>query len=161
MKKLTFATLFVVFISSSAIAQAPQLYVELFGPSVFGINFDSRFAKKENGLGGRVGIGGFSIDGEGFLFVPFGLNYLVGKDGTKNFLEIGAGATYVSYLSDGVEGDPDGRLADTFGHLTMGYRYQPIGNGVTFRVSINPIIDFKSGTFWPLYGGVSVGYKFK
>ncbi len=161
MKKLTFATLFVILISSSAIAQAPQLYAELGGPSLAGLNFDSRFTKSEKGIGGRIGIGGFSIDGTGLLFVPAGLNYLVGKDGTKNFLELGAGVTYVKATVDGESADPDNNLSNTFGHLTLGYRYQPIGSGVTFRVSINPIIAFKEGVFWPFYGGFSVGYKFK
>jgi hypothetical protein len=161
MKKLVFASLFVVLLSSSAVAQAPQLYAELGGPGVASLNFDSRFTKKESGIGGRVGFGGFTINGTGILFVPVGINYLLGKEGTKNFFELGAGATFVSVTDNGSNGDPDSRFNSTFGHLTLGYRYQPVGSGVTFRVAINPIIGFESGTFWPLYGGVSVGYKFK
>jgi len=72
-------------------AQAPQVYAELGGPSVAGINFDSRFSKKENGIGGRIGFGGFSIDGSGVLFIPVGINYLIGKPESKNYLELGAG----------------------------------------------------------------------
>lgn len=160
MKKLTFATLFVVLLSSSAIAQAPQLYAELGGPGVASLNFDSRFAKKESGIGGRVGFGGFAIEGTSVLFVPLGINYLIGKEGTKNFFELGAGATIVT-ASDNETDTGEDRFTSTFGHLTFGYRYQPVGNGVTFRVAINPLIFFENAGFWPLYGGVSVGYKFK
>lgn len=158
MKKVTFATLFAVLISSSALAQAPQLYGELGGPGLASINFDSRFTKKESGIGGRIGFGGFSIDGTGILFVPAAVNYLFGKEGSKNFFELGAGVTYVNGTSDV---DTDNNFGNAFGHLNLGYRYQPVGDGVTFRVAINPLIFFKEGVFWPLYGGISVGYKFK
>ena len=162
MKKLVFATLSIILLSSSTIAQAPQLYAELGGPGIASLNFDSRFSKKESGIGGRVGFGGFAFDGASILFVPLGINYLIGKEGTKNFFELGAGATIVSASDNSGTGtDTENRFNSTFGHLTLGYRYQPVGNGVTFRVAINPLIGFESGTFWPLYGGVSVGYKFK
>ena len=161
MKKLTFVTLLVVLLSSSAIAQAPQLYAELGGPGVASLNFDSRFAKKESGIGGRVGFGGFAIEGTSILFVPLGINYLIGKEGTKNFFELGAGATIVTASDNGIDNTGEDRFTSTFGHLTFGYRYQPVGSGVTFRVAINPLISFESAGFWPLYGGVSVGYKFK
>lgn len=161
MKKLVFATLIILSLSASAVAQAPQIYAELGGPGVASLNFDSRFSNKESGIGGRAGFGGFAFEGASILFVPLGINYLIGKDGTKNFFELGAGATIVSASDNTGTTNSENRFNNTFGHLTLGYRYQPVGNGVTFRVAINPLIGFESGTFWPLYGGVSVGYKFK
>lgn len=161
MKKLFFTTLIILFITGTNIAQAPQIYAELGGPSVAGLNFDSRFSKKEGGFGGRIGVGGFAIDGTGLFFLPVGINYLIGKDGTKNYLEIGANITYVHATYGGQSVDPDNNISNTFGTLTLGYRYQPIGSGVSFRASVNPIIAFKEGVFWPFYGGFSVGYKIK
>lgn len=161
MKKLFFTALIILLLTGTSIAQAPQIYAELGGPSVAGLNFDSRFSKKEAGFGGRIGIGGFAIDGTGLLFIPVGLNYLIGKDGTKNYLEVGANVTYVHATYDGQSVDPDNNISNTFGTLTLGYRYQPIGSGVTFRASVNPIIAFNAGVFWPFYGGFSVGYKIK
>ena len=114
MKKILAAIILILLTTSDTNAQAPQLYAELGGPSVAGINFDTRFAKKENGIGGRVGIGGFSIDGDGLLFIPVGINYLVGKPDSKNFLELGLNLTYVSATSDGEEADTDNNLADTW-----------------------------------------------
>lgn len=162
MKKTLLCIASFIFLTASNLkAQAPQLYAEFGGPSVAGINFDTRFSKKENGIGGRIGFGGFMIDGSGVLFVPVGINYLVGKPATKNFLELGMNLTYVSAKDNGGEADTENRLADTWGSLTFGYRYQPKEPGVTFRVSVNPIISFKDAVLWPFYGGVSVGYKFK
>ena len=58
-----------------------------------------RFSQNEDGFGGRIGVGGFSLsDGFGsrasIFTIPVGLNYLLGKDG-KNYFEIGAGFTYL------------------------------------------------------------------
>jgi len=161
MKKIISGIILILIAISESLAQAPQLFAELGGPSVAGLNFDTRFSKKENGFGGRLGIGGFSIDGSGILFIPAGINYLVGKPETKHFLELGINLTYVSATDNGDEADTDNNLADTWGCLTMGYRYQPKGPGVTFRASVNPIFAFKNEVFFPFYGGVSVGYKFK
>lgn len=161
MKKILSAIILILISVSESLAQAPQLYAELGGPSVAGINFDTRFSKKENGLGGRIGFGGFVIDGTGVLFIPAGINYLVGKPDAKNFLELGINLTYVSATESGQEADRNNNLADTWGSLTFGYRYQPKGSGVTFRASVNPFFAFKNEVFWPFYGGISVGYKFK
>ena len=128
-------------------------YVELGGPGLASFNFDTRFAPKEDGIGGRVGIGGFSLDGESVIFVPIGLNYLLGKD-TKNYFEIGGGVTPV-FAKSSLDDD---NFSTTFGHILFGYRMQPKEGGFLFRAFISPV--FGSGFFIPYYGGVSFGYKF-
>ena len=75
-------------------AQAKSAYFELGGPGLASVNFDSRFTKSEAGIGGRIGIGGFSIDDASIIFVPIGINYLLGKD-NKNYFEVGGGVTPV------------------------------------------------------------------
>ena len=77
-----------IFVTTIVQAQSPakSVYVELGGPGLASINYDMRFAPKEDGLGFRVGLGGFSIDDESVLFVPLGLNYLLSKDKTKIFV---------------------------------------------------------------------------
>lgn len=161
MKKIITSIVLILFAATNSNAQAPQLYVEAGGPSVVGINFDSRFSKKENGIGGRVGVGGFFLNGSGALFVPVGINYLVGKPGTEEFLELGVNLTYVSALNNGEEADKRNILADNWGSLTLGYRHQPKEKGFTYRLSLNPFFAFKNKTFWPMYGGISIGYIFK
>jgi hypothetical protein len=152
MKKIIFLFLVALSISEVSSAQAKSVYFELGGPGLASINFDTRFSKSEAGLGGRIGVGGFSVDGEGVVFVPIGLNYLLGKD-SKNYFELGAGVTPVLGT-----GDTDDNFSTTFGHLLFGYRMQPANGGFTFRAFINPV--FGSGFFVPYYGGVSFGYKF-
>lgn len=157
MMKLVMVLLLVL--SQGAWAQqsaAKSVYVELGGPGLASINFDTRFTPKEQGLGGRIGIGGFSIDGDGVIFLPLGLNYLIGKN-TRNFFEVGAGATPI--IGSGSFSSSDGsRFQSTFGYLNFGYRFQTAAPGFTFRAFITPI--FGSFGFFPYYGGISFGYKF-
>lgn len=156
MKKIFLAVaLLVVCKLSSAQTAAKSIYAELGGPGIASFNYDTRFQKKEDGLGGRIGFGGFAIDGSGVIVVPIGLNYLISKD-QKNYLELGAGASIISATGDFTD---DGKtFRSSFGHLWMGYRYQPKEGGILFRAGICPI--FGNGFFIPYYAGIGFGYKF-
>jgi hypothetical protein len=155
MKKLLLFVAFIAVIQTLATAQsAKSVYAELGGPGLASFNFDTRFSGKEDGIGGRIGFGGLAIDGSGVLFIPIGINYLLGKD-QKNYFELGAGVTPVFATGDITS---NGNFNTTFGHLLIGYRLQPKEGGFTFRAFINPV--FGQGTFIPYYGGVSFGYKF-
>ena len=160
MKKIAIIAL--VLISSVTIANAQaakSVFFELGGPGIASFNFDTRFGPREDGFGGRVGVGGFSIGGSGAVFVPIALNHLFGKDG-KNYFELGAGVTPVFASGDLTDDDDneDLNFSSTFGHLNFGYRLQPQKGGFTFRAFISPI--FGSWGFFPYFGGVSFGYKF-
>lgn len=158
--KRKFFLLVMLLISGSAILKAQKtaaksMYFELGGPGLASINFDSRFSARQDGLGGRIGFGGFSVDGSGVVFIPVGLNYLIGKE-TKHYFELGAGVTPIIVSGDFTSNSET--FTSTFGHLNFGYRYQPITSGFTFRAFITPI--FGEFGFLPYYGGVSFGYKF-
>lgn len=144
----------------AAAAPAKSIFFEIGGPGVASLNYDMRFTKSESGIGGRVGIGGFSIGSGGdrttAIFIPIGLNYLLGKD-QKNYFELGGGITPV-IVNNTSTGTADENFRSTFGHLNLGYRLQPKEGGFFFRAAINPV--FGKGFFWPYYGGVSFGYKF-
>lgn len=156
MKKLLVVLVIGLTLLQTASAQgAKSIHFEIGGPGLASFNFDTRFANKEDGIGGRIGFGGFAIEGESVLFVPIGINYLLGKD-SKNYFEIGAGVTPV-FISDDLSGDGD-NFSSTFGHISFGYRMQPRDGGFTFRAFISPV--FGDGFFIPYYGGVSFGYKF-
>ena len=166
MKKILLLSTLALGISFAAESQtaAKSVYAELGGPGVLSFNFDTRFSKREDGIGGRIGIGGFSFrdwfdDGRTtVIFVPLGLNYLLGKD-KKNYFELGAGITPVfsSYKSSN-DPNEDESFRETFGHMLFGYRLQPAAGGFTFRGFICPV--FNSEGFIPYYGGISLGYKF-
>ena len=85
-----------LFISSIANAQtqestiaekrAQNIFVELGGQGLlFTANYDSRFSKRRDGVGGRIGIGHIGDNGDRATTVPISLNYLLGKE--KHFFE--------------------------------------------------------------------------
>lgn len=138
--------------------RAQSIYFELFGPGItFSANYDTRFSQKRDGFGGRAGVGFLAIGGSSFVSVPFQVNYLLGK--ANRYLEIGLGATYVSYTGTGFfsfDNTPT-TTHNVLGTMTFGYRYQPVDGGFNFRASFNPLFD--SSTFYP-FVGISVGYTF-
>ena len=153
-------TLFFAF-DTYAQQAAKAVYVELGGAGLASVNYDMRLMKKEDGIGFRVGLGGFAVS-DGYndnrtsvLLFPVEVNYLLGKD-QKNYFEIGAGATFVS-LKDTYSGNKD-KFTTTFGHLYFGYRLQPKNGGFLFRAGLTPV--FAQGTFIPYWAGISFGYKF-
>lgn len=160
MRFITICVILSFSISTKAQQSAKSFFFELGGPGLASINYDMRFNKTEDGLGFRAGFGGFSIsdnynDKVSTLFVPVGLNYLLGKDG-KNYFEIGGGVTFVS-VTNTFESSSE-TFSSNFGHLNFGYRLQPKNGGFLFRAAIVPI--FNKYGFIPYYAGVSFGYKF-
>ena len=158
-----FLTAILVVSFSTAFSQhtAKDLFFELGGPGIVSLNYDMRFTAREDGIGGRIGVGGWSYKNDyerfGRLFIPAGLNYLFGKDG-KHYFELGAGLTYVQVLDTHPDPSVNGLFDRSFGHLTFGYRLQPANGGFSFRVALNPL--FGHGVILPYYAGVSFGYKF-
>ncbi len=150
-----------LFICAITNAQQPAkvVFVELGGPGIASANYDMRFTKSEKGIGGRVGIGYFSVnsngDKVGIATIPIGLNYLLSKN-EKNYFELGAGFTVVTGKS--IISNSSDRFSGSFGHLNFGYRLQPKDGGFVFRATVNPL--FNSDGFFPFWGGVSFGYKF-
>ncbi len=152
-----------VFCYQLTVAQsnAKTVYFELGGPGLASINYDMRLSGRDDGIGFRVGVGGFSVNDDyenktTALFIPTGLNYLVGKDG-KNYFEFGGGFTIVS-ISQSSSSRSDGTFSTSFGYLNFGYRLQPKNGGFLFRAGVVPI--FNKYGFIPYYAGVSFGYKF-
>ncbi len=157
MKKLLLLLPVVFALSTYVHAQkaAKAVYAEIGGPGLASANFDMRFKKEEGGFGFRVGFGGFSIDNQGLLLIPLGVNYITSKD-NKNYFEAGAGVSYIHAGKDFFFNDEP--FTSTFGFLTIGYRLAPIKGGFFFKASIDPV--FGKGFFYPYYGGIGFGYKF-
>ncbi len=159
---ICFASIFSII--SKGQKAAKSLYFEAGSPGVASINYDMRFNKKDDGLGFRAGFGGVAIDGDGLLAIPIGLNYLVGKD-KKNYFEIGTGLTILTtftrqylYYGNGNSDYKTQKEDDSFGHIYMGYRYQPKNGGFLFRAGIAPV--FSKTLFFPFVPSISFGYKF-
>lgn len=158
---LTAATLLLTTYSNLCNAQAKSVFFELGGPGLASVNYDMRFQKTEGGFGGRIGVGGFSINDGGdnvsAIFLPIGVNYLIGND-ERNYFEIGGGVTPVFLSTRTSSSTSSEDFTSTFGHLNFGYRLQPKNGGFLFRAGIVPI--FGKGGFIPYYAGLSFGYKF-
>lgn len=73
--------------------RAQAVYLELPGNGIiYSLNYDTRFSKRQNGIGGRIGAG-FTPIGGGMLFsMPIMVNYLTGKK--NGHFEGGIGAAY-------------------------------------------------------------------
>ncbi|WP_295672096.1 hypothetical protein [uncultured Mucilaginibacter sp.] len=151
-------------LDSSLKTRAQNVFVELGGPGLyFSANYDTRFSKRRDGIGGRIGVGYLDNYGSSFTSVPVQLNYLLGKK--SKYFEAGLGVTWVYFKAPGnVYSDiiyfnrTQGGKSTVLGTMTFGYRYQPVDGGFSFRASFNPL--FNSSNFEP-YGGLSVGYTFK
>ncbi len=143
-------------------------FVEVFGRGVvYSVNFDMRTARgRRNGWGINAGLGivGSSYSPGVAVLLPFGGNYLFGQK--KDFLEVGAGATYMMLIGNN-------RLKNTYwgispltiekpeggiiGNFTFGYRHMPVNKGITWRVTFNPTLLDKE--LIPLFGA-GIGYQF-
>lgn len=136
------------------------VFVEAFGSGgLYSVNYDRRFKPGNQGLGGRVGVGGgwlYSTDeteGARYVSFPILLNYIAGK-GRSGF-EAGIGLT-TNVAPTKPIGDP--KLL-TYGVANLGYRLQPLKNGFMMRATWTPVFD-KDG-FYGEWAGLSFGYSFK
>jgi hypothetical protein len=144
-------------IDSLQTIRAEDIFFEIFGPGLtISANYDTRFSKKRDGLGMRIGVGYDGSNSPGVVMLPVQVNYLIGKN--TRYLEIGVGLTLLSANDDGLPFNSKGTSGLTIGTMTFGYRYQPVNSGFTFRVSLNELFD--NANFVP-YAGVSFGYTFR
>ena len=97
------------------------------------VNYDTRFKPSNKGLGLRAGIGlllGAAI--------PVSVNYLIGNNNKRSFLEIGAGGTlYFKYKTFNFL-DENQIIPVTY----IMYRYQALKSPNTFRIGITQLYVF-------------------
>ena len=117
--------------------------------------YDRRFTKRVNGPGFAVGLGYYGALGFNIITVPVSLNYLFGR--SSHFVEVAAGATYVSASQIGLFNDESGTESGVMIHSNLGYRYQPTKGGFCFRGGFSPL--FYQGESVMFYY-VSFGYNF-
>lgn len=139
------------------------LFVELLGAGGLGsINADVRLQKNKNdGLGLRLGFGKgelFESDLIGnsgrYSSIPIGVNYIIGK--RRNGLEFGTGIS-PQFIGKNDSESPQ-VTALVFGNI--GYRFQPLKEGLVFRGGWNPYLSTANGIN-KSWIGLSLGYGFK
>lgn len=139
--------------------RAQGVFLEGLGPSlIVGLNYDTRFSNRRDGLGGRAGLGYFAAGGNNLLTIPVMLNYLLGKE--KHYFEVGLGATFATGAIEDIGFTDSNKTkgSNFIGTSVFGYRYQPLDNGFQFRAGFSPV--FGNGYFIPYWPYLSVGYSF-
>jgi hypothetical protein len=151
-----------------------NIYLELFGNNLAtGVNFDIRLNPGQmGGLGLSAGIGGLSVEGAdntgridlGVVTFPIGINYLTGQ--RRGHFEAGVGLLpmYATFDGQGEFSDYEYIEAEGFGlaggYINLGYRFQPLRNGVMFNFKWNPMVLRGSGFNAGWVGlGIGVGFK--
>ena len=137
-----------------------------------GLHYDMRFKKGQaNGFGFKAGVGGFSMRRvvrlrkveEGLLTLPIQINYIVGKK--RHGLELGLGVLPAFATLNGTElqfGNERITIQDfeMIGSMaTIGYKFQPRKNGISFAINSNTVITENAGI--QSYLGVQIGIGFK
>jgi hypothetical protein len=125
---------------------------QLFGSGIFmSVNYDTRFKPGNKGLGFRGGLG-FAFGGT----IPLSINYLIGNNNKRSFLEIGAGFT--CYVPSNSGWDLYSEISFVPNTYIM-YRYQALKSPITFRIGISQIkIGNEPADFIPYYPTLSLGY---
>jgi hypothetical protein len=152
-----------------------NVYVEALGSSfLLGAHFDMRLKKGQmDGAGLRVGIGGVSFRMRtdslrttlGAVVFPLEFNYLTGKRRSSFIAGVGLLPMYATLGAVGtVNGESGALIRDGFalagGFVNMGYRFQPLRNGLMLQLTLTPVILRGAGLI-PLNFGLGLGFGFK
>ncbi len=147
-----------------------QIMIEYSGPGgQWSLQFESRFKKQTDGSGYTIGFGSAPYDLEetcnegGFLTIPLGLNYLVGKRDHK--LEVGGGMVLKLFGAGTKVWCPE--IDDNFYengnpvyfYCLLGYRYQPAFKRLSGRIFVSPL--FQKDFSPKVWGGASIGWRFR
>jgi hypothetical protein len=135
------------------------IYFEGMGQGLlYSVNFDHRFTEE---FAARIGVSHFTvpfITDLGITTIPLMAEYLVGHG--AHHLEIGVGVipAYGSFSID-FFGSSEGSIGSwtAIWTATLGYRYQPVHEGVILRVGLTPLFASNATQFW---GGASIGWAF-
>ncbi|SKB40183.1 hypothetical protein [Daejeonella lutea] len=148
------------------------IYIDVLGSSPLGsINYDMRLKRHHNdGLGFRAGFGlGSFVQSDytktsRYYSLPIGVSYVVGPK--RHGLEAGIGYT-AQFLTTTTP--PDVENNSSFANLNIGYRFQPLKDGLLFRLYWTP--TFKNNDFYydqpgdanfhTQWAGASIGFSFR
>lgn len=181
MTKLTLSLAF-LFLITNCFAQEPvkekavkQFYTEMGGPGIiFSANFDTRFSNsKQTGLGIRFGLGFTVKDNEEYIdengytqyrfrtigTIPFGINYIFGKETSPHTFEAGGGITLLTSKVEMLNYEGHQKAGNIMGFFSFMYRRQPINSGFTWRIGFTPLIN-TAGDIVP-FGAAGIGYSFR
>jgi len=157
MKKIHNTLLFSLLFSTHSFATETannSVYLELGGNSVvYSINYERNF---DTHWGWRVGLGSVWVGDEFGFGVPVLVNKYWGAKDSNHKFETGIGFTYFSAYTRSIFEDDRSYGQTVVGTASIGYRYLPKTEGLTYKVAFTPLIQ---RGFLP-WVGFSVGYAF-
>jgi hypothetical protein len=161
----TILTLLILVVAPEALAQPVSpytrnaVYFEGLGQGLlYSVNFDHRFAES---IAVRVGVSRFTIEfisDVSITTIPLMVEYLPGHG--SSHLEIGLGLIPVyGSISSKFFRTPEGSAGAwvILATATLGYRYQPVNEGILFRIGLTPLMGGNQAQVW---GGASIGWAF-
>jgi len=146
-------------------------FIDVLGSSpLISFNYDMRIKRLHNdGLGFRAGFGlGSLVQSDynitpRYFSLPMGINYILGPK--RHGFEAGIGYT-AQFLTTT---PPDATKSNSFANLNIGYRFQPLRDGLIFRLYWTP--TFKNNDFYKQrpgdsdfqteWAGASIGFSFR
>lgn len=135
------------------------VYFEGLGQGLlYSVDFDHRFTEN---IAFRAGFSSFTIEfisDVSITTIPLMIEYLTGHG--SSHLELGLGIVPIhGSLSTSFFGTTEGSVGAwaVLGTATVGYRYQPVKEGILFRVGLTPLMGGGEVQIW---GGASVGWAF-
>lgn len=141
-------------ISETTLLKKQSLFLELGGSGGFGsINYEKDFLLKTNtAYSFRAGFCVIPIDknnGSALIF-PLMVNFKMGNSAHKLEGGVGQGLTVTTKGS-----------AFALALAAFGYRYQPTGKRLFFKIAYTPLISYIVDRQIQHWGGLSIGYSFK
>ena len=137
------------------------LYIEVAGIGGYGsLNYERLILIKNRKCRVRIGISTYKIKDYTTKFnpdiiIPIAVNKLYGNN---HNIEFGFGQTITSIVQANYLNWKPERVINLHSNFTIGYRYQKNKEGVIFRASYTPIIEFNK--YFRHWGGLTIGYAF-
>jgi hypothetical protein len=145
--------------------EAPQnaVYFELLGPGLlYSINYERMVS---DNISLRIGYSSWQVttpflitSSVSFTGIPVMVNFLSGDGNSK--LELGAGIEFIQFGATTSFLGFDSKTSTgsgSAGVFALGYRYQPKGGGIHFRIGIDPLIGANGAR---ITGSLSLGLCF-
>ncbi|OAQ41736.1 hypothetical protein A5893_01075 [Pedobacter psychrophilus] len=108
-----------------------QINAEILGQGLgLSINYDTRFKPGSTGLGFNIGAG-ITLGAT----IPVAINYLIGNNNKRSFLELGAGGT-IYFTNNTFHIYEENKIIPI---TYIMYRYQALKTGNTFRIGLTQL----------------------
>lgn len=163
-----FVILFLIYLNpaysqSDKSRSAPnQLYIEAAGPGGYGsLNYERKiFEKNDLQVGVRCGFSTYHVNDytNNFnpdILIPIALNGYYGK---IHKFQFGVGQTFTNMVQASSKDFMPIRNTNFHTFFSIGYEYQKKPQGVFFRITYTPVIEFNM--YFRHWAGVSTGFSF-